>query len=312
MIKMNNKTNGILLTMLSSIIFGFAFTLGPMTYSLGCNPVTLTFLRNFLSLPFLIIIVFILKINLKVSKKQLFHLIILGFIGNSITTLLLNIAFSLVDVGIVTPIHFTYPIFVTVGCVLFFKDKFNKQKIIALIISMLGIACFFFSALGGDQPNSKNTILGLFLAVLSGAFYAFYIIYMDRSGLKNEEPFKITFYIALISSISMFLYGSFTNKLTLETMTNKAWIISFIFAFLCTVLGLSLLQLGIKHVGPSTAAVISTFEPITSVIFGAILLGEHITFLKIVACILIFIGVLILSFAKSKKINVNNSILKDF
>ena len=44
------KLKGIILTMLSSITFGFAFTLGPMTYGLeGSNPVTLTFLRNFLS-----------------------------------------------------------------------------------------------------------------------------------------------------------------------------------------------------------------------------------------------------------------------
>ncbi|SJZ53295.1 Threonine/homoserine efflux transporter RhtA [Cetobacterium ceti] len=298
---MNIKNNGVFLTMLSSITFGFAFTLGPLTYSLGSNPVTLTFLRNFLSLPFLIIIILVLKINLKVTKKQLLHLTILGFIGNAITTLLLNIAFALVDVGIVTPIHFTYPIFVTIGCALFFKEKFNKQKLLALIISMSGISCFFFSALGGEQSDGKETLLGLLLAVLSGVFYAFYIIYMDKSGLKNEDPFKITFYVALASTLGMFLYGNFTNKLTLGTLTNKAWVISCVFAFLCTVIALSLLQLGIKNVGPSTAAVISTFEPITSVIFGAILLGEHITFIKIIACILIFIGVLILSFSKSKE-----------
>lgn len=38
------KLKGIVLTMLSSITFGFAFTLGPMTYGAGgSNPVTLTF-----------------------------------------------------------------------------------------------------------------------------------------------------------------------------------------------------------------------------------------------------------------------------
>ena len=59
------KLKGIILTMLSSITFGFAFTLGPMTYGLeGSNPVTLTFLRNFLSLPFLLVIIFINILNL--------------------------------------------------------------------------------------------------------------------------------------------------------------------------------------------------------------------------------------------------------
>lgn len=294
------KTKGVILTILSSITFGFAFTLGPMTYGAGgSNPVTLTFLRNLLGLPFLLAIILFLKIDLKVTKKQLVDLILLGFIGNAITTLLLNMAFSYVDVGIVTPIHFTYPVFVTLGCVLFFHEKLSKQKIVALLIAMSGIGCFFVSALSSGSVGN-STLLGLILAISSGAFYAFYIIFMDKSGLKGESPFKVTFYVAITSTIGMFIYGNLTHQLVLSSLTTKSWWISGVFAFLCTVIGLSLLQIGIKHVGASEAAVISTFEPITSVIFGAIILGEEITIIKIVACLLIFAGVLTLSFAKDK------------
>ncbi|ATD55840.1 DMT family transporter [Clostridium chauvoei] len=295
------KTKGIILTMLSSITFGFAFTLGPLTYGVeGSNPVTLTFLRNFLSLPFLLIIVLLLRINLKVTKKQFRDLVILGFVGNAITTLLLNMAFAHIDVGIVTPIHFTYPIFVTLGCVMFFQEKLSKQKVLALIIAMSGISCFFVSALTSASFGS-SALMGLILAIVSGVFYAFYIIFMDKSGLKSEPPFKITFYVALASTIGMYLYGKATQELVFSTLTTKAWIISALFAFLCTVVALSLLQLGIKYVGASEAAVITTFEPITSVIFGAILLGEKITLIKIIACLLIFAGVLTLSFSKNKE-----------
>ena len=88
------KLKGIILTMISSITFGFAFTLGPMTYGDGgSNPLTLTFLRNFLSLPFLLLIALSLKIDLRITKNQLKNWIILGFIGSSTTTLMLNIAF---------------------------------------------------------------------------------------------------------------------------------------------------------------------------------------------------------------------------
>ena len=295
------KTKGIILTMLSSITFGFAFTLGPMTYGAGgSNPVTLTFLRNFLSLPFLLVILLLTKVDLRISKKQLKNIFILGFIGNAITTLMLNIAFAHIDVGIVTPIHFTYPIFVTLGCVIFFHEKLSKQKIMALIIAMSGIGCFFISALNSASLGA-STLLGLILAVASGMFYAFYIIFMDKSGLKSEPPFKITFYVAIASSIGMLIYGLITKQLVLTSLTPKSWCISTIFAFLCTVVALSLLQIGIKHIGASEAAVISTFEPITSVIFGVLLLGEKITLIKVIACILIFAGVLILSLSKSEK-----------
>ena len=106
----------------------------------------------------------------------------------------------------------------------------------------------------------------------------------------------------------MFLYGTSTNQLALSSLTTKSWIISAVFAFLCTVVALSLLQVGIKHIGASEAAVISTFEPITSVVFGVLLLNERITLLKIVACILIFVGVLILSFSKNNKSEIKDEL----
>ena len=292
---------GILLTMLSAVTFGFAFTLGPMTYGEGgSNPTTLTFLRNVLSLPVLLLILFFKKIPVSVTKKELMSLSILGGIGNAVTTLMLFISFSLIDVGIATTIHFIYPVFVTLGCVLFYKEKLGMQKIVALLIATSGIACFFF---GVDMSAgfSGGTFLGLTLAIASGVTYAFYIIYMDKSGLKNQPVFKITFYVALMSSIAMGIYGTVVGELTLATLTTESWLISLAFSLLCTVVALSLLQIGIKHVGASTAAILTTFEPITSIICGVLLLGESVTFIKIIACALIMTGVVILSLSKTQK-----------
>lgn len=297
------QAKGIILTIFSAITFGFAFTLAPLIYQGGSNAVTLTFLRNALSLPFLLIIVLFLRISLKLSARQLLSLALLAIVGNAITTLLLNMAFSLIDVGIVTPIHFTYPIFVLLGTAIFFKEKISTRQIIALLICMAGIGVFFYEALANGALKDDaftSTLLGLILAVVSGVFYAFYIIYMDKSGLKSEPPFKITFYVALASSIAMFGYGEITNNLQFASMNSTSWILAAIFALLCNVIALSLLQIGIKHVGANTAAVITTFEPITSVICGALILHEQVGVFKIAACILIFAGVLILSLKKSK------------
>ena len=296
------NTKGILLTMLSAITFGFAFTLGPMTYGEGgSNPITLTFLRNFLSLPILLLILWQQKISLRVTAKELASLAILGGIGNAVTTWMLFIAFSLIDVGIATTIHFIYPVFVTIGCVLFYKEKLGLQKIIALLIATSGIGCFFFGVDMSAGLNG-NMFLGLILAVASGMTYAFYIIYMDKSGLKNQPVFKISFYVAATSSIAMGIFGTANGQLTLSTLTPKSWVISTVFALLCTVVALSLLQIGIKHVGASTAAILTTFEPITSIVCGVLLLGESVTTVKIVACALIMTGVVTLSLAKQKKL----------
>ena len=292
---------GIILTMLSAIAFGFAFTLGPMTYGDGgSNPTPLTFLRNALSLPVLFLILRYQGISLKVTGKELMRLTILGGVGNAFTTLLLFISFSLIDVGIATTIHFIYPVFVTIGCVLFFKEKLGVKKLLSLLVTTCGIACFFFGV-DASQGLRGGMFLGLALAVISGVTYAFYIIYLDKSGLKNQPVFKITFYVALMSTVAMGVYGTATGDLALGALTPKSWGISLAFSLLCTVVALSLLQIGIKHVGASTAAILTTFEPITSIVCGALLLGETITGVKILACALIMIGVVMLSLARENK-----------
>ncbi len=291
---------GVILTMLSAIVFGFAFTLGPLTYGeAGSNPTTLTFLRNLISLPILYVILLKQNVSLKVTGKELVNLGILGGIGNAFTTLLLFISFALIDVGIATTIHFIYPVFVTLGCVIFYKEKLSMQKALALVIATAGIACFFFGV-DMSQGLSGGMFLGLVLAIVSGVTYAFYIIYIDKTGLKNQPVFKITFYVALVSTIAMGIYGTITGELVLSSLTPKAWILSAVFSILCTVVALSLLQVGIKLVGASTAAIITTLEPITSIVFGVILLGESLTITKIIACSLIMLGVVVLSLAKDK------------
>ena len=204
----NTSTRGILLTMLSAVTFGFAFTLGPMTYGeAGSNPVTLTFLRNFLSLPVLLAILWYQGISLQVSAKELWSLTILGGIGNAVTTLMLFIAFSLIDVGVATTIHFIYPVFVTIGCVLFYKERLGLQKFIALLIATAGIACFF---LGVDMSAgfSGGTFLGLFLAVASGVTYAFYIIYK-----KSVTAAEFYSNICIMSSI-IWIVSQYTSIFT--------------------------------------------------------------------------------------------------
>ncbi|MPQ44753.1 DMT family transporter [Clostridium tarantellae] len=303
-----NKTKGITLTILSAIIFGFSFTLSPLTYGAGgSNPVTLTFLRSFMCLPVLFVVLKVKKISFKITKKEAFNLFILGLIGTAVTTLILNTSFAYVDVGIATTIHFVYPIFVTIGCVLFFKEHLSMKKLLALIIATLGICCFFGIDVGS---NSANTPLGITFAILSGITYAFYIIFMDKSGLKNLNPFKTSFYVAVVVAFVIGIYGLTTKELTISTLTTQSWILTFIISILCSLVAVSLLQVGIKHIGASTAAILSTFEPITGVVCGAILLGEEFTALKILACVLIFTGVGILVLSKDKeKIESSNKVI---
>lgn len=295
-----NKNKGILLTMLSSLIFGFAFTLAPMTYgAAGGNAVTLSFLRNFLCLPFLLAALLVTRTPLRVTRRQLGHFALMGLLGSATYTLLLNDSFSYIDVGVSTTVTFVYPVFVALGCALFFRERMGPRKLTALCIAMGGIVCFFIAA-RATAAVGQNSGLGMVLTLSSAVFYSFYLIYMDKSGMKAEPPLKVTFYVALFAAAGIALFGALSGRLVFRAMTGRAWFISVVFALLCTVVGLPLMQLGIKHIGATAAALVTMLEPITSVVFGALLLHEKVTPLKVAACALILLGVLLLSLPQKK------------
>ncbi len=190
-------------------------------------------------------------------------------------------------VGMATTIHFIYPCVVYFVYIVFFKERFNVRTLTALILSMIGIIILI------DEIKIDN-LLGVFLAGFSGITYGLFLIYLDKSGLKNMNSFKCTMYMNLINVFGLFVFGEVIGELTFS-LTPIAWVFTILIAFLTSVFGASFLQLGVKHCGATTASILSTFEPITSIFLGVMFLSETLTSLRIIGCVLILIAVLLLS-----------------
>lgn len=290
---MSDQVKGILYTSLSAVIFGVTPILGRLTYEMGSNGITLTFLRAVLCLPVLFLLLKAKGISLRLSKRELGAVALLGTAGCGLTTVLLYLSYNYQPVGLSTTLHFIYPAAIALGCVLLFKEKLSRVKLLALVLSMAGVLFFV-------DFHSSGTFLGFSLAVLSGFTYAFYVIFMDRSGLKEMHFFKFTFYVCCFMSASVGLFGLFTGQLVLALPSN-AWLLSLLVSLFTSVGALPLFQLGVRYCGASTAAILSTLEPITSIIVGVLILGETLSFLKLVGGILIIASVVLISAAKGKK-----------
>ncbi|MFR3751407.1 MAG: DMT family transporter [Enterocloster sp.] len=92
------------------------------------------------------------------------------------------------------------------------------------------------------------------------------------------------FTLCLITGTICGLIGALTGTLSFH-LTWTAWGFAVIVSFFVSVGAISLLQLGIRMTGPCTASILSTLEPITSVLLGVIILDEKLTFYKGIGCI---------------------------
>jgi len=289
-----NKTKGIACAVLAAFIYGFTPILGKFSYLEGSNSLSLSFYRSFLTLPVLYAILKANKIPLSVSKAELKKLSVLGILGPTLTALMLYGAYDYISVGMSTTIHYIYPVLVAAVCVIIFKEKLSKEKLLSLIFSVIGILLFF-------EGDFSGNIIGILLSLFSGIAYGSFLIFMDKSGIKSMYAFKISLYTCIFSSVFLFIYGILTKNLIFH-MSLVGWFYTFLVAIFVSVIANTLMAIAVKNTGSTVTAIVGMFEPITSVILGILFLNELFTIKNIIGCVFILVAVLILTVTKDKQV----------
>lgn len=288
-----SKRVGIVAAILSAIIFGSTAILVKIAYNGGANSITIVFLRSFLAIPVLLIMLKSKSISLRITKQELKVILTVGIFGATLTNVALYSSYNYISVGMATTLHFIYPVLVTLGCTIFFHEKMTKWKLIALLLSTIGVVLL-------ADKGSLVKPLGLIFGLSSGIFYSFYMICLGKTLLRKMHYFKVTFYICIIIATLTGAWGLGTSTLNLQ-MTPLAWLCAFLVAMLVSIGALALLQLGIRIVGASQAAILSTLEPITSVLLGVLVLKESFSISKLLACITIILSVILVNISQQTK-----------
>ncbi len=292
---MNDKVRGIGATLLSAVYFGFVPLLMKTVYAGGGNSFTAAFLRFALSIPVLFIVLRIKGTDLRITREELKHFLIITAFGYAGTTLLVFTAYNYIPTGMTTTIHFLYPTFTVAGLMIFYREKIKASKIFCVILCLIGIVMFYN---GGEGHAS---LVGILLALCSSMTYAFYTIFLGKSEVLREiEPMKRLFYMHIIGAVIMLAIGVVSGNLNFH-MTPLSWGVMALTANLTAFVGALLYQIGVKYIGAESTAMLSTFEPITSVIVGILVYGEPMTLRIFIGCAAIIASTLIIAKTESKE-----------
>ena len=258
---------GYLFAITSAVLYGCMPLMASHVYADGVNAMTLVFLRNFLALPALAALAFCQKKSLKIPVKSLGGLVMIAAFGCCLTPLLLFSSYHYIPSGTATVFHFVYPSLVVLLGILFLK----KRPAIGMVLSMLlclGGICLFYKP--GDFHWG-----GAGLALASGLTFAIYVVILSVYRRENLGGYLFTFYVALCSSVIMGIICVATGNLALP-QTFNGWFWCLLFALGVTTGAVMLFQQGTFLIGGERTSILSTFEPITSLVVGVIWLGEEI------------------------------------
>lgn len=262
-----NQWLGYFFVILSAVIFGCMPLGANFLYAQGVTPMSLVFLRNLLSLP-LLALLGSRQGGLRISRDALREVGVAAFFGCWLAPTLLFSSYRYLASGMATVFHFAYPVIVVLGGFLL-REKVKKSALFCALLCSLGILLLF-------DPHGTVDPLGVTFALTSGVAYAVYILILGHFRHREVSGFRLSFYMAIVSMICTLVLCLATGQLCLP-QTPGGWGVAFLFSFAVSVGAVVLFQEGTFLIGAQRAAILSTFEPITSIFFGILFLNETLT-----------------------------------
>ncbi len=283
------RLSGYILTIISAVSFGVMPILARAAYASGTDPVTVLFLRFTTATIIMAAILIIRKIPLP-KGRTIFQLMLMGGVGYVGQSMCYFTALTLADASLVALLLYLYPILVTILSFIFLHERVSKAKIIALVMALAGSALTIgFSGEG----KAGGIILGISAAVI----YSIYIV----SGSKVMEKVQaLPASTIIIFSAAVVYSGVVVVRGVVFPTTTGGWLAVFGVAVIGTVIAIGTFLAGMERIGPMNASTISTLEPAVTVILAGLLLGEELSFTKIIGGVLILAAVILLTRADKK------------
>lgn len=280
------RKKGIILAFTSSLIYGFIPILSIYAYAEGSDPFSLVFLNTLIVMPLIVVIAYLKKASLKTSWEELSKIALVSIV-NLLTNILLSISYVYIGAGTATSLHFFYPVLVVLIIRIIYGTKISNKQRVALFIGIIGVLLFM-------DVYDINRIIGVTTALASGLTYALYIVWIEKMQLIKINSARLIFYLSLTSIVYMLLFNllridMFTINLDISLLGY--FYILFI-GILIYVFAMAFVVTGTKLLGSVTISMISLFEPVSSVVFGFLLLNEYVSITNIIGCALIIISII--------------------
>ncbi|MBK8618348.1 MAG: DMT family transporter [Anaerolineales bacterium] len=282
---------GILLIAISAASFGTLAIFGHYVYADGMDTFTVLFLRFSISASFMTVILILRKEHFPRGKilAQLIGMGALGYVGQSF---LYMTAIKYASAGLVALLLYLYPMFVFILSIFILHEKVNWVKVTALILALIG------SALTVD-PNGGQ-LIGALMAITAALIYSIYII-VGTNVMKHVSAVQSSTVIFASAGV-VFGALAFTNGAHFPA-SNTGWLSMLGIIVLSTIIPVVTFLAGLEIIGPTNAAMLSTLEPIVTVLLAAWLFGEKLLPIVMVGGGLILVAVILLTRTELRKEN---------
>lgn len=293
---------GAILVLLGSICFSAKAVMVKLAYRYEIDSVSLMALRMIFSLPFFVAVAYISNKKsirrIQLEKRDWGMIAVFGVLGYYVASLADFIGLQYITASLERVILFTYPTIVVLITAVFLNQKIKKTEILALLLTYAGIGIALYENF--KLPDGDNALIGSAFIFAAAIAYA---IYVTGSGqmLKKMGTLQYNSLAMMAACVAIILHHLIVYNLALFDFQKEIYILAFIMGLFSTVIASFLVTGGIRIIGASRAAIVSSIGPISTIILAYIFLGERLSGLQWMGTLIVIFGVLVITLNKGSK-----------
>ncbi|MEA2272951.1 MAG: hypothetical protein QOI98_1659 [Solirubrobacteraceae bacterium] len=287
---MRRPALGPALCLLSAASFGAMAIFGKLAYDESVGVLTLLAVRFALATCVLgpIAAVRVRRRRPALPRRALIAAFALGAVGYAAQAGLFFAALERMDASLLALLLYTYPALVTVAAIALGRERADRRRLGALALASIGLVLVLGGAArGGLDPAAVAMALG------ASATYTAYILVSDRT-VTALDPFVLSALVAVGAAATFTVISVAAGSLHLS-LSASAWLWLACIAVVSTALAVVCFFAGMARVGPSTAAILSTFEPPVTVALAFAAFGERLAAAQLVGAALVLSAVVALN-----------------
>ena len=294
----NTKTNlGPLLIIIAACFWGCMGIFVRHLEAYGFTAIQIVSIRlTVAAVVFSILQIFIDRPGFKIALRDIPLFLGLSFGSVLVFTICYFSAITIMPLSTAAILLYTSPIWIMLMSAIFFHEKMNAKKLIALALAFAG--CVLVSGISGGGI----TMVGLLLGLGSGLGYGLYSI-LGTIALRKHTPYTVTTWTFIFAACgSWCVCRPVVMVSKFQTAENLPSLLGFCFltGLVTAVIPFLTYTLGLKTVEASKAGIIATLEPVVATIIGILCFSEGLTVLSALGIFLVLSAVVVLNIRKKE------------
>ncbi|MBL0388052.1 DMT family transporter [Tumebacillus sp. ITR2] len=274
------------LLLFTSFLWGGNFVVSKFLVG-HASSMTLTFLRFLVAVLCLFPLVYWRERKLLPPRKAILPLVLMGLTGVVLFYLFMFWALertTATNVGLLSTLN---PVSIALFSYLLLRERLHWLQGLSMLLSLCGVLVVLSGGDLGRLLHMKFNAgdLWMLAAVTMWGLYSVF----GKWAMRHVSPMMSTLYSGLFGLLMLLPFN--VGNFTIHEPNAVFWWSLLYSGLLSTVAAMVLWNIGVQKLGGTAAGMFLNFNPVFTAVLAYLLLGERLSWMQLIGCLLVILGV---------------------